>query len=166
MQAKIDIPSVQVPVLLYCAWNARDLLGAWQHCLYDRHAWMVLLIWSLPVVMARLNPDRRTASGKTQAIYTAAGLLCSFTGGIGSLNLLQYAGLALALACWIPFSRMQLLWLLSSLSWMPALGWIGSRFFLDHVLVVRLMLSVMTSGLLIYHTATRKRYPGCMATTK
>ncbi len=163
MQPKHDLFNVQIPIALYCLWNARDLLGAWEHCLYDRYGWLVMLIWCMPLLSLQLARQKSKASSSIQSLYTGAGLLLSFTGSIGSLNLLQYAGLALVLAGWIPFSRVQLFWLLASLSWMPALGWIGSRFFLDHVLMVRVLLAGTASVWISFYTATKQRQPECMA---
>jgi hypothetical protein len=163
MQPKHDIFPVQVPVALYCLWNSRDLLDAWQHCLYDRYDWMVMLIWCIPLIIIRFFPPDERASGNTQAIYTGTGLLFSFIGTIGSLNLLTYAGLAVVIAGWLPFSWVQFVWILSALSWMPALGWIGSRFFLDHILMVRVFLSITASAWISYHTVTQRKRQRCLA---
>ena len=164
MQTKHDIFPVQIPVTLYCLWNARDILGGWQHCLYDRYDWMIMLIWCVPLIIYKFIPPGGTASAKTQAIYTGTGLLFSFVGTIGSLNLLVYAGLAVVLAGWLPFSWLQIVWLFSSLSWMPALGWIGTRFFLNHILMVRVILSITASGWISYHLVTQRRRLRCVET--
>lgn len=166
MKARHDIFSVQLAVAIYCAWNARDLAIAWQHNRYDRYGWIVLLIWCLPLILLMFVPSRRKASEKSQSVYTAAGLLFSFIGAIGSLNFFEYVGLALIMANWMPFSWLQILWVLSSLSWMPVLGWIGSRFFLDHILMVRILLSFSASALLSYYTVFHRKQNRCMAVQK
>jgi hypothetical protein len=53
-------------------------------------------------------------------------------GDVGALNACKYAGLALVLIGFAP-RRGRLLWALTALAWMPALGWLASRFGIDPV---------------------------------
>ena len=150
--------SARVAICLYCAWSSRDIPGAWQHCLYDRYAWIPLLVWCLPLFMIRNSGIRSAEAEKWGSFMSGAALLCTFTGTLASLHVLQHVGLALALASWFPVSPILFIWLLSSLSWMPGLGWIGSVFFPAHVLPVRLLIASAAAGLFSYRLVTR-RFP-------
>jgi hypothetical protein len=149
--------SVETALVLYCAWHARDLLAAWQHSGFDRCGWLAMVIWCAPLLFPGASPSGAARSAGTPAVTMGAGLLCSFTGTLGALNVLQHVGLAIIVAGRRPWSWAQTVWLCSALSWMPALGWFGSRFFSDHVLAVRLTLAAAGAGWLIYHTARQRR---------
>jgi len=153
---------IQVAITLYCAWNARDLVGAWQHSSFDRYNWLIMIVWLLPLLFLKHITKNRLTSEKTELLYTGAGLLFSFTGVIGSLNVLEHVALALVIAGWMPFSWIQIAWLLSAISWMPALGWIGTRLFLDHILLVRSLFSIIGSGLIVYHIQTQRQRDKCI----
>ncbi len=161
MKPKHDIFQVQFAITLYCAWNARDLVSAWQNCSFDRYDWLIMIIWLLPLLFLKHIAKNETASEKTQLLFTGTGLLFSFIGGIGSLNVLEHVALALVIAGWMPCSWVQIIWLLSSISWMPALGWIGTRLFFDHILLVRVLLSITGSCLFSFHLATQRTQDKC-----
>ena len=116
-----------------------------------------MIIWLLPLLFLKRIAKSESASEKTQLLFTVTGLLLSFIGVIGSLHVLEHVGLALVMAGWLPFSWVQIVWLLSAISWMPALGWIGTRLFLDYISLVRVLLSITGSGLFSYHLATKKK---------
>ncbi len=153
MKPKHDIFQVQLAICLYCGWNAVTLLN--ENSSFDRYDWLIMIIWLLPLLFRQRIAKNGKAFKKTPLLYIGAGLLCSFIGVIGSLNVLKHVGLALAVASWMPFSWVQIVWLLSAISWTPALGWIGTRLFLDYILLVRVLLSLTGSGLFFYHIATQ-----------
>ncbi|KZK73920.1 hypothetical protein EKD00_08630 [Chlorobium phaeovibrioides] len=136
----------RLAITLWCIWQARDLLAAWEHSGYDQYGWIALLVWCLPVFMSGTSALLGAGSRQYGTAMLTAALLLALLGQAGSLHILQHAGLALALASWIPFSPHQLLWLLSSISWMPAFGWIGSRLFFGHILPARLLLALTAAG--------------------
>jgi hypothetical protein len=76
-------------------------------------------------------------------------LLCTFQGSLGSLHVLGHIGLAFALGSLIPPWPLHPVWLVSSLSWMPALDWFGGRFFPEYVSVVRILTAAVPAWLLI-----------------
>ncbi|WP_165498794.1 hypothetical protein [Chlorobium sp. N1] len=143
-------------ITLWSLWQARDLLGAWQHSGYDRYGWLVLLVWCAPLFIFRLSGKPQNIAESQDMRMLPIALLLTLAGQIGSLHILQHAGLAVALASWLPFSPLQLLWTLSALTWMPAYGWIGSRLFYEHILTARMLPAVMISGAFALMLANRK----------
>jgi len=144
-------PAVGISILLYCCWQASDLIGAWRFSALDRFGWLVFLIWCTPFV---LYFKRQSENGKEtgiNAMLLGFGLFFSVLGQLGSLNVLQHIGLALAIAGLMPFrmksSRMWIFWLCASISWMPLLGWIGSRIFIEYVFSFRFLLSTFASSI-------------------
>lgn len=61
---------------------------------------------------------------KSQPILLGTAIVLSLMGTLGSLNVLRHVGLAFALAGMVPFSLITMLWLVTGISWLPALGWI------------------------------------------
>jgi hypothetical protein len=123
---------------------------------------VALLIWSIPVVlilMGRLSPPEASPA---RPLLLGMGLLSSLLGSLGSLNVLQHIGLAMALGALLPWSWCNLPWLIAAISWMPALGWLGSRYFAGYVLPARFFLAALASGWVIYqiHRAGRKTLTG------
>jgi hypothetical protein len=146
MTHRTNATAARLAITTYCAWHARDLLAAWDHNLYDRYGWLVLLAWCLPLFIS-IPAGREEATARRPAItLMLSALLSTLVGLAGSLNVLQHIGLALALASWVPFSPLHLLWLLAAICWMPAFGWIGSRLFAEHILPARVLLVVTFSG--------------------
>ena len=79
-------------------------------------------------------------------------------GIIGSLNTLQYVGLALALAGFLPWFWNMIIWILCSVSWMPALAWLGSHGFPAYVLALRLILAIASASWIIFIMKRNKGY--------
>jgi hypothetical protein len=63
----------------------------------------------------------------------------SLLGALGSLNVLQHAGLALSLAGLMPWRWGHALWLAAAASWMPVCGWaLGRHFAVEVVPLARM----------------------------
>ncbi len=112
-----------VAITVYAAWNARIVLGAWQHSPFDRCGFVAFILWIVPV--ACLFVARRLTERPTQASSAAFGiaLLLSFAGVAMDLSVLEYAGLAIALAGFLPVQGATFVWLVCAAAWMPAAGW-------------------------------------------
>ena len=129
------LPSpVALAVCAYCAWQSRDLVGAWRNAPFDRLAWLVLAAWCAPIVWRRCRPRE---SGES-SVLLALGVTCALLGTLGSINAIKYLGLALALAGLLPWAWAHIVWIASSAAWMPAFGWLVGRHCPDWVLVARL----------------------------
>lgn len=151
-------PLVALAILLYCAWNAAELLTSWQGTTpLTRLSWLAFLIWIAPIVLYWLPGSLLgAAQSPCNPVLLALALLCSLLGVIGSLNTLQYYGLALALAGIMPWSWGMLIWILCAVSWMPALTWLGSHVFPSYILVLRLALASLSVFLLIFTMRKQK----------
>jgi len=145
------LPSpVALAVCAYCAWQSRDLVGAWHEAPIERLAWLVLAVWLTPVVWRRFHL-RET---KESSILLALGVGCSLLGTLGWVNSIKYFGLALAVAGLLPWAWAHVVWIASSVAWMPAFGWLVGRHCLEGVLIARLL--VVISAVLITAALTRQ----------
>ena len=127
-----------VAILIYTAWNATGLLQAWRTAPIEKFSWIYLLVWTIPIVLTwctfHSTDDRKKLYNQ---LFLWSAVLLSFFGVIASLNALKYLGFACALACFVPKHWSVIPWLLSSIAWMPAMGWLGIRYFPNYQLEVR-----------------------------
>ena len=152
-------PLVGIAICVYCMWQSINLLYAWTCSPYDRFGWVSFLIWCAPVFLFWTRQSKICHISPARPIFLALGLFFAFHGLAGSIHVLQHIGLALAVAGLMPSVRLSLLWLFSSLSWMPALGWLSGRFFPDYVQVVRFSMVIFPAFWMvynIYHTPRRQ----------
>lgn len=102
-----------------------SLCEAWMHDLYAVGGWIAWLIWllSLGITSARL---RRKATGNTITWIVLAATLCGL-GALTTLRIFYHLAFASAL-CGIaaPANRAWLA-VVGALSWLPASGWLISR---------------------------------------
>lgn len=135
-------------ILVYCAWQAADLLRAWQASPYDRLGWVALAVWLAAFPALRFSGGRKEYVARGPSPVLAGGaLVLAGLGTMGSLNVLQHLGLACALAAWLPVGgTRRAAWLLASLAWMPVFGWMGSRLFPLAVLPVRLVVTAAAAS--------------------
>ncbi len=132
---KERLPILELLVVGYCAWQGADLLGAWMQAPFDRLGWLALLIWLAP--LGAVLRARRKLSGNVWLL--SAALFFSFVGGVAELNVLRYAGLALALSGLLP--RPAAPWVCAAVAWMPALGWFASHSNPAAILPLRLLIA-------------------------
>lgn len=128
MQNK-GLPSlIEVAILLYCGWMARDLPQSWVSTPSVRYAWIAFFIWLTPwmwVVGRQISADEEKSS---TPLLLGFAVVSTLAGSIGSLHILNHFGVALALTGMLPWSWQQMIWLLSSISWTPALGYMTKHF--------------------------------------
>lgn len=139
-------------VLAYCIWNARDLHQSWFYIsLYEHYSWIILIIWLLPLLYYWTFTSRPKEQNMNSILLGLA-LITSLLGVLGSLHILNYIGLALAFAVFVPWSASTWVWLICSFLWMPGSGWIASHLFLEYVqyvFAVRVILAAAASTWLI-----------------
>lgn len=132
---------VAVAIVAYCAWQARDIVGAWRHAPFDRLGWLSLLIWAFPLAWIwRREFQKNHAVGS--ATVLVAGLGISLLGTLGEVNALCYLGLACALAGTVSWSWVLLPWLIAGVAWMPVFGYLVSRGAAGLILPGRLLLAL------------------------
>ena len=144
---------VGMAVCLYCGWQCADLLRAWGHAPLERFAWVALLIWCAPVAWMWPRGSEHDAEAQGCPALLGLGLCLALAGALGSLNVIQHVGLALAIGGLLPWSGKRVFWLASAVSWMPVFGWLAGRCAgLDapHVLVVRLLLAASVAAGTVY----------------
>ncbi len=137
-------------ICAYCVLCSLDLVETWLSSSSIPVGAGAFVLWLSPVAVfwcSRMEgsppevPDR--------PILLGLALFFSFIGGVGSLRVLSHAGLALAVGSLMPASGAHLLWLSSSPAWMPALDWLGGRFFVEYTTVARILLASLTSLYLV-----------------
>lgn len=142
-------------ILAYCVWNSLDLFQGWSNAPYERFSWLLFLIWCLPPLYYRVkNKSNGEALNK---IYLWLALILSFLGALGNLNAVKYVGLACALASFMPWNPLLLIWFVGSSSWMPATGWLGSHYFSGYVFGLRLsiLIAAMAAAAWAHHREHR-----------
>ena len=121
-----------IAITLYAAWNARNVVSAWQHSPFDRRGFPGFLLWSAPlgaVWLSRLvkaqtrNPKPEILHSAVSPAAFAIALIVSFSGAAADLYVLEYLGLAIALAGFLPVRPVTFAWLACAIAWMPAAGW-------------------------------------------
>lgn len=125
MKPEKSFPLVGLAVPLFCAWQARDLITAWQHSPHDRLGWLALLVWLAPVARRVAGKARGKARAELAAsfILMGAAIGCGLASELTELHFLGHVALALAMAGWLKNSWRSLLWLAAAVAWMPVFGW-------------------------------------------
>ena len=141
-----------IAILLLCIWNSRELLWGWQS-MQEVGGALAFVFWVLPVVDFWVI--RRLKMEPNQILLIMA-LVVSVIGTLGSVNTIHYISLGLAIAAFLPFSWIELPWLLCMIVWMPAFGWISLKFFPDHRQIVRCILGLL-GGLWMLILLRKKR---------
>lgn len=115
------VPAYAV-LLVLSVLSLPSLVDAWQHAPYDQGAGIVFLLWFAPLVFLRFTSRPLARLLLSAMVLAMAGLV------LGELRLCYYFALALATSSFLPWNRFTFAWLLSSLSWMPLFGILGSQF--------------------------------------
>ncbi len=159
MKIKITLQWVALAVPLFCGWLSRDLLFAWQHDQHDRLGWLAWLVWLAGLVF-RLD-DRPRAKIPINVFLLIAAVVGALLGELTELHFLAHLALALALAAWlkvswraIKISWRAMIWLATSVAWMPVFGWEVAPF--SEALIMPLRLVVVVAGVLCLWPAAKK----------
>ncbi len=143
--------SIGITICIYCMWQSENLINAWLYSPYDRFGWITFITWCMPLVFfwGRQSkiPD---PPPEGRPLFLGLGLLFSFHGVAGSMHALEYIGLAFALAGLMPSLKWGIIWIGSSVSWMPVLGWLSGRFFPEYILLFRFLLCTIPVVLVMF----------------
>ncbi|OGG44604.1 MAG: hypothetical protein A3F84_05595 [Candidatus Handelsmanbacteria bacterium RIFCSPLOWO2_12_FULL_64_10] len=144
----LPLPPVALGIVLFCAYGCRDLLDAWIDSPFDGLGWIALSVWGLPLIVLRQEEvGGGREGGSASPVLLGGGLGMGLIGALGSLNVLQHAGLALSLAGLLPWRWGHMLWLAAAASWMPVCGWaLGRHCAVEVVPLVRM--GVAAAGVL------------------
>jgi hypothetical protein len=135
-------------IVIYTLWNSRELFQVWLFAAMDWMGWLPFLIWLSPLWVIARN---------AHPLFLWIALMSSILGNAASFNALKYLGLASAIAAFAPMSAGTVAWWLCSLSWMPAFGWLGTRYFPEHLLLVRFTLACLSVLILLTNGRSRFR---------
>lgn len=151
-------PLVALAIIVYCGWNSSGLISDWQHDPLAASSWIILLFWLNPAVVSRIagTPLSIPTAYCNTTLLTLA-LMVSLLGVMGSLNALKYASFAIAIGGLLPWSWGSCLWILSALSWMPALGWLGAHTSPSAILPMRFTFVVLGTSAALAALAYNKR---------
>lgn len=124
------LPWLEIALVGYALLANRALVSGWRTAPYDRFGWIAFLIWLVPLGLRspvaagakRMHINRPLAAG--------LGLAAVLLGQFVEFNVVRQTGLALILISLAPW-RSPWIWAVCACSWLPAAGWLASRFALD-----------------------------------
>ena len=132
-------------ILIYALWNSLELFHSWIGAPYERFSWIFFLLWCAPLVYYGILQwqEKKTICLNIPLLWIS--LFLSFIGLLGDLNAVKYWGLAFALASFMPWGSLLIIWIAGSISWMPAIGWLGSHDFPGVVFPIRFGIALLAS---------------------
>jgi hypothetical protein len=150
--------AVATACLSYCCWGSKNILFAWQVNHFDQWGWIAALIWFSPAAIAWFVDRKRLADLERASTLMIFGIVLTAIGHLSTLNVASNLGLVVVLSSGVVRSYKQLPWLVAGVCWIPAFGWLGSKMFVDHVLLMRI--AVASFGLVWMCTYyTLKTFP-------
>lgn len=153
---KRPLSLIQIAALAYALMFSGNLLEAWRYAPFERGSWLALLLWLLPPLGYRLGLVDSSHSKASANWLLVTGILINVTGLVGYINSLKNIGLACVIASFVPFSPLSLVWLISALAWMRPMGWLGSRYFPEILLPMRLVVTGIPTLLLLGYLRRQK----------
>ena len=154
MKALLTKHPLRLFVLAYCVWQAVDLVAAWQSHSEEAAVWLVFCLWLIPALPLGPLANRED---RPQIALLAAAVLLSFVGQVTWVHFLQYLALALAVVGWKQPLGGQWVWLLSSVLWTPACGWLVSRTLAGWETKTRIAVMAIVAGWLVWLAWSRSR---------
>ena len=119
----------------FCAWHSRHLwTTAWIHSPFDSYASVAFLIWCIPAFTDFLQRIVRP-----NVLFVGISIAFTVMSQVCEIRSFAYVGLAFAISSGRTNGR--LTWLCSSISWMPALGWMSSQTLPEYTVLIRLSLA-------------------------
>ena len=144
-------PRLEMVLLAYCGWRSAGLVGAWLDSPFDRLGWLAFLIWLLPLAVQWRGRNLWPHQSEARKLWLmGTGLALTFLGDLVDINFSHHLGLVLVLMSFAP-RRCTALWGASLIAWLPASGWVGSRFGFDPTVFafVRVATAVLGSALVL-----------------
>jgi hypothetical protein len=137
-------------VTAFALWRSLDLVEGWRHAPLEKRAWVIFLVWLLPLVVSgRRTHTAPSVADSARPIWPfIPALFLTLVGTLGSLNALCYGGLAFALVGLTGWSWRHWFWLASAVSWMPVFGWLAQGLGLNLLFAVRLAVALLGAAIL------------------
>ena len=119
MKSFTSLPVILWIVVVISVARAWDLVTVWRHSPLDRFGWLAFLLWALPAFFAaaRRAPRRNFLSALALALVVAA--------TVTDRHAFGHCALAVSIGAMAGLSLGSVVWLISSVGWMPALTWVG-----------------------------------------
>jgi hypothetical protein len=138
-------------IIIYCGWNASDLVTLGKIARLDRLDWIFFLIWFIPIPFYWFfaDPNHKEGFSKNNFLLITA-IAISLLGLLGSLHVMTHFALAMAFTALIPWFWQKWIWIACAISWMPSIAWLGAHFFLEYLWIVRFLLSVTSASFISY----------------
>jgi len=124
-------------ILAVCLAMSRSLMTIWQIDPFVKSGGFAFVIWSGGVILT--VGQARTSPGWPWVMGAAA---MHFVASTTGFEVIRHASLATAAVAFVPTSRGQIMILLASVGWMPALGWFGHHFFAANLDPIRIPLTL------------------------
>lgn len=152
-------PVVLWGILLAAGWQAAGLWGDLRHSPYLAGGVPALILWMAPVAAWWLWPGPRPWRRGPGMVLSWGALAALALGATGDLNALRHVALALALAALWNWRPERVAWLAGAVVWLPAAGWLASRWGLTAgtVTVLRWGAAVTLAAGGIWSVAREKR---------
>ncbi len=128
-------------ITLYAGWNTRSILDAWQHSPFDHWDGPAWIVWMIPVGISLY------AKKEVRIAWLGTALALTLGGALLDLNLLKHLAFAIACAGLTAPRSTFWIWLPAAVTWMPALGWLFSKYDWDptEVGLLRLALAFIST---------------------
>lgn len=137
---------VYLAIFLYALWQASPMFSAWHNTPHLYGSEWIFLIWIFPLLVIVSRDRFKSMTIPLFALAIGIALL----GQLGSLKALAILSFALCLTAFLPWNRGNFIWLLTSISWMPAIGYIGRLLHPDILFILRFFTVALSSSLLFY----------------
>ena len=133
-----------------------SLLAAWRHDLYASGGPVAFGIWLVAVAMASRSHHANSLS--RPMIWTVLGVLACAAGSMAALRVFHHLGFALAFIGLVGMGRAGSIAAITALAWLPASGWLMSRFHTGGLMGwERPAVACVGSALLLYIVYSRPR---------
>lgn len=155
MNKGINTTPIAIAILLYCIWNAYNLVIGWLISPFDAGGWIAFIIWISPILYVWGINSKYAFPQPHTASFLFLALLLSTGGMLASLNIIEHIALAFALGAFMPWNWNIFFWLIGAISWMPLLGYVSSDLSISMVVILRICISLISAAWGYFYTFNR-----------
>lgn len=137
---------VYIAIFLYTLWQAFPAFMAWQNTPHLYGSEWIFIVWIFPLLFIAIH--NRLKSTTTPLFILA--IIVALLGQLGSLKALSILSFSICLAAFLPWNYWNLAWVITSISWMPAVGYIGRSLDPNFLFILRFAAATFGSSLLFY----------------
>ncbi len=146
--------------LVAAAAAAPSLVETWRHAPLERWSAAGFALWLAPWARAALRRHGPGEKSRIPALCATASLASLLAGAVLDVHFLRHTALVAACAAFVPrFTLPAAFWLISSLAWMPAAGWLLASGPPGPVQLLRIALCTAGAAALAFATSRRRTPP-------